>query len=199
MEGLAHLSDEALVKSAQAGEPEAAERLCERYKDTVRAIARPYFLLGGDRDDLLQEGMIGLYKAILHYESGHNAAFRSFAELCVTRQIMSAIKMAARNKHQPLNSYISIYGAPPAGAEDGRELVDVLRALTVENPEDTLLNKESERDMRKLLEERLSPFEQKVVERFLAGLSYQQIAQALSCSRKSVDNALQRVKKKLEP
>ncbi|MEA5058528.1 MAG: RNA polymerase sporulation sigma factor SigH [Candidatus Pelethousia sp.] len=197
METLSHMQDEALALAAQAGEPDAAELLCERYKDTVRAITRPYFLLGGDRDDLLQEGMIGLYKAIQHYKGGHNAAFHSFAELCVTRQIMSAIKMAARNKHQPLNTYVSLYGPSGSFLEDGPDLLDVLK-LTTENPEDTLLHKEAERDMRRKLDELLSPFEKQVVDLFLAGLSYQQIAARLSCGRKSVDNALQRVKKKLD-
>lgn len=198
MEALANLRDEELAHAAQAGEAAAAELLCERYKDMVRAIARPYFLMGGDRDDLLQEGMIGLYKAIQHYEGGHNAAFRSFAELCVSRQIMSAIKMAARNKHQPLNSYISLYGDPGAPAGESAELIDTLTLPAAEDPAETLLNKEAERDMRKKLSELLSPFEKQVVDLFLSGLSYQQIGEALSCGRKSVDNALQRVKKKLE-
>lgn len=198
MEALANLRDEELARAAQAGEPDAAELLCERYKDMVRAIARPYFLMGGDRDDLLQEGMIGLYKAIQHYAAGHNAAFRSFAELCVSRQIMSAIKMAARNKHQPLNSYISLYGDPGAQAGEGPELIDMLKLTAAEDPAETLLHKEAERDMRKKLSELLSPFEKQVVDLFLSGLSYQQIGETLACGRKSVDNALQRVKKKLE-
>lgn len=198
MEALANLPDEELALAAQAGEPYAAELLCERYKDTVRAIARPYFLLGGDRDDLLQEGMIGLYKAIQHYAGGHKAAFRSFAELCVTRQIMSAIKMASRNKHQPLNSYISLYGDPSTPAEDSVDLIDLLRLPTAEDPEEALLHKEAEMDMHRKLEERLSPFEKQVVDLFLSGLSYQQIGESLLCARKSVDNALQRVKKKLD-
>jgi len=198
MEALSQLPDEALALSAQAGEPDAAELLCERYKDMVRIIARPYFLLGGDRDDLLQEGMIGLYKAIQHYKSGHNAAFRSFAELCVSRQIISAITMAARNKHQPLNSYISLYGDPASLSEGSPELIDLLKLMTAEDPEETLLHKEAELDLRRKLDALLSPFERQVVELFLSGMSYQQIGEALSCSRKSVDNALQRVKKKLE-
>lgn len=198
MEALANLRDEELALSAQAGEADAAEILCERYKDTVRAISRPYFLLGGDRDDLLQEGMIGLYKAIQHYERGHNTAFRSFAELCVTRQIMSAIKMAARNKHQPLNSYVSLYGDPSSLAEAGPELIDFITLTAAEDPAETLLHKEAEWDMRRKLDAILSPFEKQVVELFLSGLSYQQIGESLSCGRKSVDNALQRVKKKLE-
>ena len=198
MEALAQLPDEALALASQAGEPDAAELLCERYKDMVRMMARPYFLLGGDRDDLLQEGMIGLYKAIQHYKAGHNAAFRSFAELCVSRQIISAITMAARNKHQPLNSYISLYGDPASLSEGGPELIDLLELPAAEDPEETLLHKEAELDMRRRLDELLSPFEKQVVDLFLSGLSYQQIGEALSCGRKSVDNALQRVKKKLD-
>ena len=198
MEALSQLPDETLALRAQAGEPDAAELLCERYKDMVRMMARPYFLLGGDRDDLLQEGMIGLYKAIQHYKAGHNAAFRSFAELCVGRQIISAITMAARNKHQPLNSYISLYGDPAGLSEGGPELIDLLKLPTAEDPEEALLHKEAELDMRRRLDELLSPFEKQVVDLFLSGLSYLQIGEALSCGRKSVDNALQRVKKKLE-
>ncbi len=190
------IADEALVRQAQAGDGEAAERLCERYKDLVRGLARPYFLLGGDRDDLLQEGMIGLYNAILGYAPERGAPFRSFAELCITRRILSAVKMAARNKHLPLNNYVSLSGRLTADPEDQRQLMDAL-PLGAQNPEDTFLQKEADAYMQSLLQERLSPFEKQVVELFLSGLRYQQIAEALSCSRKSVDNALQRVRRKI--
>ena len=191
------LTDEALALQGQNGDPDASALLCERYKGMVRALARPYFLPGADREDLLQEGMIGLYKAILHYAPGHDASFRSFAELCIARQLISAVTSAARNKHQPLNSYVSLYSNAPTESGENQTYLDVL-PLTAEDPADALLHKEAEQETRRLLDERLSPFERQVVSLFLSGLSYQQIAQALSCSRKSVDNALQRVRRKME-
>ncbi|MDR0840827.1 MAG: RNA polymerase sporulation sigma factor SigH [Christensenellaceae bacterium] len=186
-------TDEQLVAALRAGDAQAEELLYERYKNTVRAKARPYFLIGADRDDLIQEGMIGLYKAIRDYDPTRNAAFHSFAELCVTRQLISAIKTATRRKHMPLNSYVSFYSA----ASGQGDLTEVLE-LTAENPEDMLIHKESEGDMLRRIDTLLSPREKRVVECFLSGMSYQQIAEHLHCGKKSVDNALQRVKKKLE-
>lgn len=192
-----NLDDVRLALAAQGGDTDASARLCERYKGLVRRVARPYFLPGADREDLIQEGMIGLYKAILHYQEGHDATFRSFAELCIARQIISAVTMAARNKHQPLNSYISLYSPAPSQNGESRNYLDVLR-LTAEDPEDAFLHKEAYLEARRLLNERLSVFERRVAGLFLRGCSYQQIAQNLGCSQKSVDNALQRIKRKME-
>lgn len=196
MEDLSKLSDDALAQLAQDGHSFAAECLCERYKDLVRTIARPYYLAGGDRDDLLQEGMIGLYSAILHYQPGHKASFQSFAGMCVTRKIISAVKLACRDKHMPLNRYISLSGPLDPETDAPRELADVLPAAG-QDPEEAFLHKESESDLLKWLNTCLSPFEKQVAHLFLSGMSYQQIADHLGCSRKSVDNALQRMKRKL--
>ena len=164
MEDLSKLSDEALAQLAQDGHSFAAECLCERYKDLVRTIARPYYLAGGDRDDLLQEGMIGLYSAILHYQPGHKASFQSFAGMCVTRKIISAVKLACRDKHMPLNRYVSLSGPLDPETDAPRELADVLPAAG-QDPEEAFLHKESESDLLKRLNTCLSPFEKQAAEK----------------------------------
>jgi len=187
--------DERLVAAAQAGDAEAMDELCRRYKDAVRMLARPYYLIGADRDDLLQEGMIGLYKAVRDYRDDQNARFSSFAEVCVTRQIISAIKAASRQKHAPLNSYVSIYSSVGA-REDNRELVDLLEQAGGD-PEEAFIAKETAQRIRSRMKNDLTPLERGATELFLEGLTYQEIAERLSCSKKSVDNALARVKRKL--
>lgn len=188
-----HRDDEELVRLAQAGDNAAMERLCVRYKDAVRMMARPYFLIGADRDDLLQEGMIGLYKAIRDYQEGHNASFSSFAEVCVTRQIISAIKASLRQKHQPLNSYISLHHT--MGDGENKELMELLGRG--EDPEEAFISRETAQHIRKSLQEQLTPLERQAAELFLEGLSYEEIAARLGRGSKSVDNALSRVRKKL--
>lgn len=187
--------DRQLVAAAQQGDAAAMEKLCVRYKDRVRMIVRPYFLIGADRDDVVQEGMIGLYKAIRDYDPGCNAAFSSFAEMCVTRQVLSAINAARRQKHQPLNSYISLYNTSPGEGED-RELIELLE-LTGSSPEDALISKETSQRLRQEMDTLLTPLERRVAALFLEGLTYQQIADAIGRPVKAVDNALCRVKKKL--
>ena len=188
--------DGKLVRLAQSGDNDAMEQLCAEYKDTVRMLARPYFLIGADRDDLIQEGMIGLYKAVRDYEPGHDMSFRSFAELCIVRQIITAIKQATRKKHVPLNTYISFYKA--TDDENERTLIDTMPAARTDNPEELIISRESMTDMTKMLDTMLTPLEKDVLELFLEGHSYQQIAAALGRRPKTVDNALQRIKKKLE-
>lgn len=194
-----NMTDEALVERSHAGDARADETLCERYKNIVRIKARPYFLIGADREDLVQEGMIGLYKAIRDYTPDHNAVFRSFAEMCIVRQLISAIKRATRKKHAPLNTYVSLYGSTFA-EEDNRErpLLDTMAMVRTESPEDAFISKESTEHILGSIEKLLTPLEKQVLDLFMDGYSYQQIAAVLGRGTKTVDNALQRIKRKLE-
>lgn len=188
-----NMTDEALVALSRAGDTRAEELLYVRYKNAVRARARPYYLTGADRDDLLQEGMIGLYKAIRDYDE-RCALFRTFADTCIHRQILTAVKTATRRKHMPLNSYVSLYGG-----EEGevRPLIDTLR-LQAEDPADAYMLAERQAGLDRALHDSLSPFEQQVLTLFLEGRPYKEIAQRLDRGVKAVDNALQRIKKKTE-
>lgn len=185
--------DGKLVRLAQSGDNDAMEQLCAEYKDTVRMLARPYFLIGADRDDLIQEGMIGLYKAIRDYREDHNSSFASFAELCIIRQILSAINASRRQKHQPLNSYISLYRTPESGDRELLELIEQPGG----DPEERFISRETAAALRRVINTRLTPLERRVTELFLQGMTYRQIADAVPCPIKSVDNALSRVKRKL--
>lgn len=187
------LSDEELIALSRSGEAWAEEALCERHKNLVRIKARPYFLIGADREDLLQEGMIGLYKAIRDYREDHNSSFASFAELCITRQILSAINASRRQKHQPLNSYISLYRTPESGDRELLELIEQPGG----DPEERFISRETAAALRRVINTRLTPLERRVTELFLQGMTYRQIADAVPCPIKSVDNALSRVKRKL--
>lgn len=194
---LEHLTDEEIVDLAQDGNILALEYLINKYKNFVRAKARTYFLIGADREDIIQEGMIGLYKAIRDYRFDRQASFRAFAEICVTRQIITAIKTATRQKHIPLNSYVS-FNKPVFDEDSERTLGEVVTATKTENPEDLFINQENLLDIESTMHRILSPLEQKVVNLYLEGKSYVEIAQHLERHVKSVDNALQRVKRKLE-
>ena len=191
-------SDEKLVELAQTGNDDAIDVLLNRYRHYARAKARSYFLAGADKEDIVQEGMIGLYKAIRDFEPQHNTAFRAFAELCITRQIITAIKTATRQKHQPLNSYVSL-NRPLAGAnEDDRSLADSIETAEVADPAELVISAEEVRTIKAQMGEVLSPFEVEVLEHYIDGRSYQQIADMLGRHVKSIDNALQRIKRKLE-
>ncbi len=191
------LTDERLIELLRTGDDEAERVLYERYKPIVRSRTRAYFLIGADHEDLVQEGMFGLFRAVQDYDSSRGAAFRSFAEVCVTRQILTAIKLATRKKHSPLNSYVSLSG-PAYDGEDERQLVDVIEALSSVDPEETLLSRELLDALSSRIREALSPYERRVLELYLQGDSYRQIANTLGKTEKSVDNALKRVKKKLQ-
>ena len=191
------LSDEDLLSLHRAGDARAEEALYARYKQIVRSKARTYFLIGADREDIIQEGMIGLYKAVVDYQFDKNASFRSFAELCITRQIISAIKAATRKKHVPLNTYIS-FNRPVYESETERPLIDVLTSTRISDPEEVLLGRESYAAVADSIEHSLSKLERDTLGLYLYGYSYQQIADHLQVTSKSVDNAIQRVKKKLE-
>jgi len=189
--------DEEIVEAARAGEREAEEYLITKYKNFVRAKARSYFLIGADRDDIVQEGMIGLFKAIRDFRSDKLASFRAFAELCITRQIITAIKTATRQKHIPLNSYISL-NKPIYDEESDRTLLDVISGNKITDPEELVISKEEFNDIESKMEQFLSNLEWKVLAAYLDGKSYQEIATELNRHVKSIDNALQRVKRKLE-
>ena len=188
-------SDEELVKLAQSDDGEALFFLLEKYKSFVRVKARSYFLVGADHEDIVQEGMIGLYKAIRDYKEDRLASFRAFAELCVKRQIITAIKTATRQKHLPLNSYVSL-NKPLYDEESDRTLLDVIEGRLT-NPEDLFISQEELDSIQTQMDTLLSDLEQQVLNAFLDGKSYQEIAEALGRHAKSIDNALQRVKRKL--
>ena len=194
---LEHLTDEEIVELAKHGNVGALEYLINKYKNFVRAKARTYFLIGADREDIIQEGMIGLYKAIRDYRYDRQASFRAFAEICVTRQIITAIKTATRQKHIPLNSYVSL-NKPVFDEDSERTLGEVVTTEKDGNPEDLFINQENLMDIESTMHKILSPLEQKVVNLYLDGKSYQEIAEQLDRHVKSVDNELQRVKRKLE-
>lgn len=191
------LSDEELVSLSHVGDTDADEVLYERYKNTVRIKARPYFLIGADHEDLLQEGMIGLYKAIRDYDPEYRTGFRSFAEMCIVRQIITAIKSATRRKHMPLNSFVSLY-QNAYEEETERPMIDTISSSHIENPEEAFITKEALEDISIIIETQLSPLEKQVLSLRLDGRSYNEIAQTLDVGSKTVDNALQRVKRKLE-
>ena len=192
-----YFPDEELVMLANEGNLAALETIINKYKNFVRAKARSYFLIGADREDIIQEGMIGLYKAIRDFRGDKLSSFRAFAELCITRQIITAIKTATRQKHIPLNSYVSL-NKPIYDEESDRTLLDVLSASKILDPEELIINREELNAMEGKIGEILSDLEWKVLTSYLQGKSYQEIAAELNRQVKSIDNALQRVKRKLE-
>jgi RNA polymerase sporulation-specific sigma factor len=193
----AEMTDEEIVALAQQGEQSAVEYLVDKYRNFVRAKARSYFLIGADKEDIIQEGMIGLFKAIRDYKVDKLTSFRAFAELCITRQIITAIKTATRQKHIPLNSYVSL-NKPIYDEESDRTLMDIISTNKITNPEDIIISREEFIFIERKMGEILSSLEWKVLMAYLEGKSYQEIAVELKRHVKSIDNALQRVKRKLE-
>lgn len=189
--------DEEVIKDAKLGDDNALEYLINRYKSLVRAKARTYFLIGADREDIIQEGMIGLYKAIRDFRGDKLTSFRAFAELCITRQIITAIKTATRQKHIPLNSYVSL-NKPIFDEESDRTLMDVIREERITDPEEMLINNEEFSGIEVKMGEILSKLEWEVLSLYLEGKSYHEIGHELGRHVKSIDNALQRVKRKIE-
>jgi len=194
---LERLEDEEVVEHVHAGSSEALEYLIHKYKNFVRAKARSYFLIGADREDIVQEGMIGLYKAIRDFKEDKLSSFKAFAELCITRQIITAIKTATRQKHIPLNSYVSL-DKPIYDEESDRTLLDVISGTKALDPEELIINQEEFDDIEVKMAEILSDLERKVLSLYLDGRTYQEISEDLNRHVKSIDNALQRVKRKLE-
>ncbi|SET72799.1 RNA polymerase, sigma 30 subunit, SigH [Oceanobacillus limi] len=191
------LDDDDIICLIHQGDNQALDFLIDKYKNFVRAKARTYFLIGADKEDIIQEGMIGLYKAIRDYDGEKLSSFKAFAELCITRQIITAIKTATRQKHIPLNSYVSL-DKPIYDEESDRTLLDVIAGSKAIDPQELLVNREKFGDMEIKLSELLSEFERDVLQLYLDGRSYQEISDELKRHVKSVDNALQRVKRKLE-
>ncbi|UNC93340.1 RNA polymerase sporulation sigma factor SigH [Candidatus Contubernalis alkaliaceticus] len=190
-------TDEEIAEEAKEGSSVALEYLINKYKNFVKAKARSYFLIGADREDIIQEGMIGLYKAIRDFKGDKLSSFRAFAELCITRQIITAIKTATRQKHIPLNSYVSL-NKPIYDEDSDRTLLDILSGAKITDPEELMINREEYDDIEFKMGEILSDLEWKVLMLYLEGKSYQEIAVELRRHVKSIDNALQRVKRKLE-
>ena len=196
-QGYVDVVDEGLVRRARGGDQQAMDQIISRYRGFVRLKASAYFLAGGDSEDLIQEGLIGLFKAVRDYRPEREASFRSFAELCVTRQIITAIKTAARNKHSPLNTYVS-FSNTRAGSEQETTLADVLPDDPVTDPINQAISTEELTSLVECLGRVLSPLESQVLAMYLEGRSYEEVAERLDCNPKSVDNALQRVKRKVE-
>jgi len=195
--GLAPMSDEDLVRKAQAdGDHEACEYLLYKYRNLVRAKVKSYFLVGAERDDLLQIGMIGLWEAITDFKADRHTSFACFAKVCIQRQMISAIKAATRQKQAPLNSSISLE-APPSDDDDDRALSEMLTTKPEGSPENIVLGLEGERLLQQTLRDELSPFEWEVLTEYRTGKSYKEMACELGCKIKSIDNALSRIRRKL--
>ena len=194
---LERLTDEGLVEQVHLGNTDALDFLISKYRLFVKAKARSYFLIGADKEDIIQEGMIGLYKAIRDFKEDKLASFRAFAELCITRQIITAIKTATRQKHIPLNSYVSL-DKPIYDEESERTLMDIITSPISDDPEYLMINREDYVYLEQKMGEVLSELEQQVLARYLEGQSYNEISEELNRHVKSIDNALQRVKRKLE-
>ena len=192
------VDDGYLIALAKQGSPDAYDRLVRRYYSFVRLKASSYFLVGGDSEDLIQEGLVGLYKAIRDYRSDRESSFRNFAELCITRQIITAIKTATRQKHGPLNNYVS-FSRPVLSDDEGeRCLGDMLPVVSVSDPADLVISAERIRALQQHFDDVLSDLEAEVLRLYVDGKSYQEIAEMLQRHVKSIDNALQRIKRKLD-
>lgn len=192
----AGMDDEKVLVCVRSGCIGGMEYLIEKYKPLVRARARSYFLAGADRDDIVQEGMIGLFKAVRDYKDDKSIPFKNFAEICVTRQIITAVKTATRQKHIPLNSYISL-NKKIFDEDSDKILMEVIQEISVSNPEELFISKEDYNVIESRMKEVLSPFEKEVLAKYISGVAYQEIAKQLKKPVKSVDNALQRLKKKI--
>lgn len=191
-------SDEELILRLRDGETEITDYICDKYKDLVKSKAKSMFILGGDNEDLIQEGMIGLFKAVRDYDSGRDASFYTFAELCVSRQMYTAVQAAGRKKHIPLNTYVSLYESVSEQGDEESRLIDALENKTEISPEELFLDKERVKYLDDIIENELSSFEKQVLELHLTGMSYLQIAKVLGRDEKATDNALQRLKNKIK-
>ncbi len=191
-------TDEELIDRIRQGESQITDYIMEKYKNLVRKKAKSMYILGADNDDLIQEGMIGLFKAVRDYDAGRDASFYTFADLCVSRQMYNAVQASRREKHAPLNSYISLYEDMAETEEDGAmELVNVIASNIETNPEQIFIDKENVAQIEAIIEKELSSFEKQVLDLYITGMAYSQIAKVLGRDEKSTDNALQRLKTKL--
>lgn len=193
-----YMSDEELIATLREGDTRVTDFLMDKYKELVRMKAKTMFILGADNDDLIQEGMIGLFKAVRDYDPGRDASFRTFAELCISRQMYTAIEASGRKKHSPLNSYVSIY--TERSKEDGTEpyLLDVLGKVTELSPEELFIGEENVKRLEEEIAAALSPFEMQVLNLRLTGMGYVEIAHILGKDEKAADNALSRIKVKVK-
>ena len=192
------VEDGYLIALAKQGNSDAYDRIVRRYYGFVRLKASSYFLAGGDADDLIQEGLVGLYKAIRDFRTDRESSFRNFAELCITRQIITAVKTATRNKHTPLNQYVSFSSSPSGGASEIEPTLDeVLAGSTIHDPVNQVISSEEVRALVACISTALSELESRVLALYLDGHSYEEMGQRIGCDCKTVDNALQRVKRKV--
>jgi RNA polymerase sporulation-specific sigma factor len=189
--------DEYLVALAKRGQPDAYERIVRRYRGFVRLKASAYFMLGGESDDLIQEGLLGLFKAVRDFRTDRESSFRNFAELCITRQIITAVKTASRNKHSPLNQYVSFGQTPAAAGDSETTLEEILPGAPINDPANQVIATEELSSLVACLASVLSDLESRVLSLYLDGHSYEVIGERLECDTKTVDNALQRVKRKV--
>ncbi|MBQ9513342.1 MAG: RNA polymerase sporulation sigma factor SigH [Lachnospiraceae bacterium] len=195
------LTDEALIQRLRDGETSVTDFLMNKYKNLVRKKAGTMFILGADKEDLIQEGMIGLFKAVREYDSGRDASFYTFADLCISRQMYSAVQASSRKKHIPLNTYVSIFARTDDKDANGRQLEDVLydaSAKAVSDPEALMIDKENVKRLENTIDSELSAFEKEVLSLYMTGMTYTEIAKVLNREEKATDNALQRTKKKLK-
>ena len=190
--------DEELIDRLRHGESAITDYIMEKYKNLVRSKARSMYILGADNEDLIQEGMIGLFKAVRDYDSGRDASFYTFADLCVSRQMYTAIQAATRKKHWPLNTSVSLYSAGGEGGQEDRELIYALPVGPEGDPEALVIDREQVEYLEGMIDRELSGFEKQVLELHMTGMTYSQIARVLGREEKSTDNALQRVKGKLK-
>lgn len=192
-------TDEMLIERLRDGERDIMDYIMNKYKNLVRSKAKSMYILGADTEDLIQEGMIGLFKAIRDYDAGRDASFFTFAELCISRQMYTAVQASNRKKHMPLNSYISLYATNELhdGARESEEFINFLAFETQKDPEQLLIDKENVLLLEKKIEEELSAFEKQVLDLYLTGMTYSQIARVLGRDEKSTDNALHRLKAKI--
>lgn len=192
------ISDEELIDRLRQGEHEITDYIMDKYKNLVRKKARSMYILGADGDDLIQEGMIGLFKAVRDYDAGRDANFYTFADLCISRQMYNAVQASRREKHTPLNTYISLYASAEQESEEkGTQLVNILVSEVETDPEKLFIDKENVAHIESIIEKELSVFEKQVLDLYITGMSYSQIAKVLARDEKSTDNALQRLKSKL--
>ncbi len=196
-QGQVNVDDRYLIALAKQGDPTAYDRIVRRYYGFVRLKASSYFLAGGDGDDLIQEGLVGLYKAVRDFRYDRESSFRNFAELCITRQIITAVKTATRNKHVALNQYVSFSASPAAGGDDSPTLDEILPGPVVHDPIHQVISSEELRSLVGCLSTALSELEGRVLGLYLDGYSYESVGERLGCDAKTVDNALQRVKRKV--
>ncbi len=193
-------TDDELIDRLRRGEESIMDYICDKYKNLVRSKAKSMFILGADNDDLIQEGMIGLFKAVRDYDMGRDASFHTFAELCISRQMYTAVRASKRQKHQPLNTYVSLDSGNASADDDGKEelkLGELLADKAELSPEELFLDKERVAYLEKAIEEELSDFERQVLDLYITGMSYGQIAKVLGRDEKATDNALQRLKAKI--